>query len=208
MKRAQEMSRYDSRKMHRLCARRKTSNPLRAMTLLEVMFAATLSVIITGAVVGFLLYMTKLNKSTFSQLKFGHFSKQTIERMAGVIRYAKRIEVTSDGTRLDCWDENDRNHTIYFSDGDNDPWTLANNCLYYNSPNLSTPDSICHYVSPIPGRPIFAYRDRTTPVEINFRIGDPLRAPAAKFHRETGPGPQGVTISTACGPRNSYLDLN
>lgn len=179
------------------------------MTLIEVIVVATLGVLLSAALMTFALYLGKLSKSTFSQLKFGHYSKQTIERTAKVIRYAKRIEVHDGGTRLLCTDEGDITSAIYYSDDDDNASTLSNNRLYYDSDvndETNDPTMIGRYISPVPGKPIFDYLDRTSAVEINFRVGDPRDDPGASFHRETGPGPQGITVQTAFGPRNSYVD--
>jgi hypothetical protein len=161
--------------------------------------------------VGFSIYVAKLSKSTFSQLKFSVYSRQTIERIAKSVRYAKRIEVpVSDaGKRLLCTNDYNVTSAIYYSDDDNNPLTLSNNRLYYvrdvNAPG-SSPRLIGRYISPLPGKPVFRYVDRTSAVEINFRVGDPTSDPKGVFNRETGPGPQGLDVHTAFGPRNSYLD--
>jgi len=179
------------------------------MTMVEVLVAAMIGVILSAALMSFAVYMAKLSKSTFSQMKFCHYTKQTIERIAKVIRYAKRIEVKNNGTELYCTDERDITSEIYYNDADNDPQTLSNNKLYYvpdiNNQN-SQPEVIGRYISPFAGTPIFQYRDRTSAVVINFRVGDPSADPGARFQSETGPGPQGVDVHTAFGPRNSYLD--
>jgi len=179
------------------------------MTLTEVIVVAVLAVLVSAALMSFALYFAKLSKSTFSQLKFSRYTKKAIEEIAKRVRYAKRLEVQDSGTRLLCTDENDVTCAIYFSDDDDNPSTLVNNRLYYD-PNTDDDgvDAImigC-YISSVPSKPVFDYLDRTSAVEINFRVGDPRDDPGASFQRETGPGPQGVTVQTAVGPRNSYLD--
>jgi len=178
------------------------------MTLTEVVVVAVLGVIMASALVGFSIYVAKLSKSTFSQLKFGYYAQQTTERVSKTIRYAKRIQVVDNGNRLLCTNDYDVTSAIYFSDDDHTTWTLANNRLYYvaniNAPG-GTPRMIGRYIFPFRDRPIFQYLDRTSAVEINFRVGDP-REPTRIFDRETGPGPQGIDVRTAVGPRNSYMD--
>lgn len=179
------------------------------MTLMETVVVAVLGVILTLAMVSFGVFLSKLNKSTLSQLRFSIFSKKAIEEIAKVIRYAKRIEVTNEGTRLLCTDENNITSAIYYHDDDGRAWTLANNRLYYVADIHATspqPVAIAGYISPLPDKPIFTYVDRTSAVEISFRMGDPRNEPKAPYHRETGPGPQGLDIRTAFGPRNSYLE--
>lgn len=181
----------------------------RGLTLVEMMIAASLGVLIMAAVAGFSFYMAKLSKSTTSQLKFFHYAKRAIWQMGQTIRYAKRIQVIDGGNRLECVDERDVTSAIYYSDEDGNPLTLSNNRIYWIrnvDAEGATPRAIASYVSPVAGKPIFAYQDRTSAVEINFRLGDPTANPHALFQRETGPGPQGLTINTAIGPRNSYLD--
>ena len=179
------------------------------MTLVEVVVVAVLGVVMSSALVGFSVYLAKLSKSTFSQLKFGHYAQQTIERIAKTVRYAKHIEVVDNGMRLLCTNDYGVTSAIYFSDDDHTTYTLANNRLYYiadiNAPGGATPRMIGRYVFPFRDKKIFAYKDRTSAVEINFRVGDP-REPTRIFDRETGPGPQGMDVRTAVGPRNSYLD--
>jgi type II secretory pathway pseudopilin PulG len=181
----------------------------RGMTLVEVVIAATLGVLVTATVVGFGVYMGKLSKATFSQLKFSMYSKKTIEEIADVIRYAKRIQIQDGGKSLLCTDENNVTGKIYYSDDDNKPSTLLNNRMYYVSNIKATPFTpvmIGRYISPFPNTPIFSYLDRTSAVEIRFRIGDPRDDPGADFNAETGPGPQGMDVRGAFGPRNSYLE--
>jgi Tfp pilus assembly protein PilE len=179
------------------------------MTLVEVVIVAVLGVILSSALVGFSIYVAKLSKSTFSQLKFGHYAQQTIERIAKTVRYAKHIEVVDNGMRLLCTNDYGVTSAIYFSDDDHTTYTLANNRLYYiadiNAAGGTTPRMIGRYVFPFRDKKIFAYKDRTSAVEINFRVGDP-REPTRIFDRETGPGPQGMDVRTAVGPRNSYMD--
>ncbi|MCX8037385.1 MAG: hypothetical protein N3D11_10155 [Candidatus Sumerlaeia bacterium] len=176
---------------------------------METLVAASLGVILTASLIAFAMFIARLNKSSFSQVKFAHYTKQCIEDIARVIRYAKRITVSNAGRRLECINEFNITSAIYYSDDDNNPNTLSNNRIYYRE-NINDPNSrarvIGRYVSPFPGRPIFAYLDRTSAVEINFRVGDPSGRGSAVYHRETGPGPQGVDVRTAFGPRNSYLD--
>ncbi len=184
-------------------------NRRRAMTLMETIVAASLGVILTAALIAFAFFMARLNKSSFSQVKFAHYTKQCIEDIARVIRYSKRITVSSTGTRVECTNEFDITSAIYYSDDDSDPNTLSNNRIYYKE-NINDPNTrakvIGRFISPFPGRPIFAYLDRTSAVEINFRVGDPSGRTSAVYQRETGPGPQGMDVRTAFGPRNSYLE--
>jgi len=190
-------------------ARRGPSSRQRAVTLTEVMVAASVGLIVSVALVGFLDLMAKMSKSVLSQLKFTHYARQTIERTARVIRYAKRIEVRDGGTRLLCTDERNRTSAILYRDDDGNSRTLSNNRLYFVANVDGDPTNetmIGRFISPIRGKPIFRYLDRTSAVEINFRVGDPTNDPGASFQRETGPGPQGVDVTTAFGPRNSYLD--
>lgn len=181
----------------------------RAMTLMEMMIAAVLSVIVTASVTEFSIYMARLSKSTFSQLKFSMYAKATIEDIARVIRYAKRIQVQGGGLYLFCTDENNVTSCFYYSDDDHNSQTLRDNRIYYvenvNAPH-PTPVMVGRYISPFAGTPIFNYLDRTSAVEIRFRVGDPSNAPGAAFQAETGPGPQGLDVRTAFGPRNSYLE--
>ena len=171
--------------------------------------AASVSLFITAALASFSLYVAKLSKSTGSQMKFFHYARKSLRHIGQTIRYAKRIEVKDGGSRLECVDELDITSAIYFNDGDDSPLTLEDNRLYWVR-NIhavdSTPQIIASYVSPLPGKSVFAYVDRTSAVEINYRIGDIGAHPHAAYNRKTGPGPQGLTISTAIGPRNSYLE--
>jgi len=186
----------------------RSSPSQRGMTLMEIMLVCVLGVILTTAVIMFGTFMAKVNKSSFSQLKFSLNSKRTIENIAKVIRYAKSIQVTESGNRLLCTDDGNITSAIYYRDEDGNPNTLSNNRLRYIS-NIAASDAraevIGRYISPFPGKPIFAYLDRTSAVEINFRVGDPSGLPEAVYHVETGPGPQGLDVRTAFGPRNSYL---
>ena len=186
----------------------RSSASRRGMTLIEIQIVCVLGVILTTAVITFGVFMAKLNKSSFSQLKFSLYSKKTIEDIAKVIRYAKFIQVTESGNRLLCTDDHDITSAIYYKDEDKNPNTLSNNRLYYISNTAAPsahPEVIGRYISPFPGKAIFAYLDRTSAVEINFRVGDPSGNPEAAYQVETGPGPQGLDIRTAFGPRNSYL---
>jgi hypothetical protein len=188
-------------------ARRPLRPPRRGVTLLEVLVAASLGVIVSLGIVLLSFFLARLNKSTFSQLKYSYRTRQTIERMAKVIRYSKRIEVKDEGMRLVCTDENDVENVIYYQDGDGQPYTLADNVLLYKEgANDPTAEVIGRWLTPLPNEPVFAYRDRTSAVEIRFRVGDPTANPAGRFQQETGPGLQGIDVRVAFGPRNNYLD--
>ena len=193
----------------RLCFVRRATRSQRGMTLLETVITAVIGVIVTAAVTEFGIYMANMNKSTFSQLKFAQYTRQTIENIAKVVRYSKRLQVTDGGTKLLCTDENNVTSSFYYSDVDRNAVTLADNRIYYIS-NINvagpTPVMVGRYISPFPNTPIFAYLDRTSAVEIRFRVGDPRSDPRGLYDNQTGPGPQGLDVRAAFGPRNSYLE--
>jgi hypothetical protein len=177
--------------------------------MVEMLIVCVLGVLVSLALMSFSVFMAKMCKTTYMQLRFAHLSRSSVERMAKVIRYAKWIEVNSTGVVLSCLDENGTSCTIYYQDGDNNPRTLRDNCIYMIPDAASgggTQLRICRYVTPFPGEPIFRYVDRSSAVEINYRIGDPRNDPVGYYTPETGPGPQGVDVHTAYGPRNSFLD--
>ncbi len=200
----------------------------RAQSLVELLFAVTILILMTGAVVGLFVTVLRVEQKNITRIRMAY---DTADLHRALRRYAAVGGVNNtviDANNISVtFSDNDTSPSVIrrlqFVDGDGDPKTIGDNRIEF-IPDMNSPDDtqqVISYVSPIdstttPGEysPIFSRAGTfNQPLLVNFRVGDrrgdimdrDARSGVAECIDEdtwTGPGFQSILFRGAYGPRN------
>ncbi len=204
---------------------RRTS---RGQSLLELVFAVTILVLVTGSVVALFVTVLQVEKRNIVRIRMAYDSAdlhRQLRRYAAVGGVNNTVIDPSNVsvTFVDNSETSAVTRRLQYVDGDNNPVTIGDNRIEF-VPNIAEPNNnqkVIRFVSPIAdptsagaNLPIFS-RDGSfnQPLLVNFRIGDrrgdlvtrksrAANSEAIEEDRWTGPGFQSILFRGAYGPRN------
>jgi prepilin-type N-terminal cleavage/methylation domain-containing protein len=184
----------------------------RGLSLLEVLIALGISSMAMGVITYMLLFSAKVARANMSQLHAGQASRTFYEHVAERTRRAKRIQVASDGLSVTFTLEPvvsagpDIICTYTFENDDDDLDTILDNRVDFESSDSNDPDkTIISGVTPGADGWLFS-PDTPRPILImSFRVGDASEDPDDPSNVFTGPGAQGVNVTSRITPRNLHL---
>lgn len=179
----------------------------RAFTLVEVIVSLGISVTALTAITSMLIYSSRVMQSNLAQLHAGEASRRFYNSVAEAARTAMHIVVANDGLSVTLTQADNTVQSFTFVDEDSNLETIVNNRIFFD-PDTSTggdEESIVNGVTPGPLGWIFRPNTPRPLLDISFRIGDPSNNPASPSHVFTGPGTQGVDVTSQITPRNLHL---
>jgi prepilin-type N-terminal cleavage/methylation domain-containing protein len=183
------------------------SDRRRGFTLVEVIIALGISVTAVAAITTSLIYTSRVVQSNLSQLHAGEASRRFYDHIAEHTRSAVHIAVASNGLSVTITQSNGRVESYSYADADSNPSTVNNNRIVFD-PNTSVGGDQETLVGSItPGSQGWIFQPNTPRPLLNiaFRIGDPVSDPFGPSNAFTGPGVQGVDVTSQLTPRNLHL---
>lgn len=193
----------------------------RGMTLLEVLFASTIGTVVSVAMILLFTALLWKERENLKLLMMSNDAATLHRRLRQVSANGADIDVTQ--TEVVFTDvTTGKTARLRFVDGDNNPETIGNNRIELDLDIASAGNEriVVNYVSRLedprnPGTFLPVFRrlpasSFSTPLEVNFRIGDrtnptnrKTNAAARADDAHTGPGFQSLVFRSAYMPRNS-----
>lgn len=164
-------------------------------------------------IVGMLIYSAKISQANLAQLHSGQASRRFYDHVAELTHRAKHVVVSADGLTLTLTLEplvaggSDFVCSYTFEDDDSDLTTIQDNRIRFtsNSTSLYPEEVVVNGITPSAAGWIFHMDNPQPLVVMSFRIGDPSSDADQISNAITGPGTQGVNVTSRIAPRNLHL---
>ena len=184
------------------------NNKSQGLSFIEMIIALAIFSLMSIALTATLIYGFRVNRSELIQLRMTQMARKISNRLESEVKTARMIYEEEDGKKIRLviprTGGGTRTAVFYFQDGDNNPDTIRDNRLMFDSDvSDNRPAEVLGvYILPLPETKIFNYSNAASPLIINMRLGDPTAAPNAPSQAATGPGFQALVISLTLVPRN------